>query len=58
MLQIGVWFSYGCASMAVKNWENAAKCFRRCVAIETQVRTNREKNCVNILTSVATEEHI
>lgn len=34
-LQIGVWFSYGCAAMACKKFEESAQAFRRCVNINS-----------------------
>ena len=36
-LQIGVWFSFGCACMAVDRYEEAAKAFRCCVIIHSDV---------------------
>ena len=37
-LQVGVWFSYGCAAMACERYALAATAFRRCVSLETVVR--------------------
>jgi len=32
-LQLGCWFSYGCASLASSNYEKAAAAFRRAVSL-------------------------
>ena len=39
VLQVGVWFSYGCASLAGKQYKQAATAFRRCVNLNTDVST-------------------
>ena len=36
-LQLGVWFSYGCACMGCSKFDLAAKAFRRCVNLEPNV---------------------
>ena len=32
-LQLGCWFSYGCASLASANFDKAATAFKRCVIL-------------------------
>jgi len=36
--QENIWFSMGCAAMAIKDWELAKKAFHRCVALDPNVR--------------------
>lgn len=35
-----MWFSYGCALLATQRFEEAAKAFRRCVNLDSDVSTS------------------
>lgn len=36
-VQIGVWFTYGCASLECQEYSLAATAFRRCVTLDPDV---------------------
>jgi len=38
-LHLGAWFSCGCAAMAAGEYQKAARCFQRCVSIDSDVST-------------------
>ncbi len=40
ILQVGVWFTYGCAALACDQHETAAHAFRTCVALDSDVSQN------------------
>ena len=54
-MQVGAWFSYGCAAMACEQYELAATAFRRCVTLETEVRLLQN---VHVRMRLGTEKNV